>query len=221
MKRNMGILSRSAHFAILRRKLSTLLFAGVTAVCITTPALASFSGPYDPSLWTTTLTGNPPGGGWPVGVDASAAPDAITIVGGDSAVGTDCWDDNFANPRKGCAILFMIEAAASGAVSFAWSYESFDNSGTAYYDVFGYVIDGVPTQLTDSYGGIVQNGTASFNVAAGQSFGFWLDCGDCGYYEAMASVRDFQAPLPEPTTVTLFSLGLASLAAARRRRTVS
>jgi hypothetical protein len=185
------------------------------------PALAAFSGQYDSSGWTTTLTGTPPGGGWPAGVDTTAAPDAITIVGGDEVWpgGTDCWDDNLANPRKGCAVLYTISAPASGAVEFAWSYQSYDNSESAFYDVFGYVVDGVPTQLTDSDGAIVQNGTASFVVLAGQTFGFWLDCGDCGYGWADAAVRDFQGPaLPEPATLALFGLGLAGLGALVRKR---
>ena len=89
---------------------AALMAAALATTGAAAPALAAFSGQYDSSGWTTTLTGTPPGGGWPAGVDTTAAPDAITIVGGDEVWpgGTDCWDDNLANPRKGCAVLYTI-----------------------------------------------------------------------------------------------------------------
>lgn len=185
-------------------------------------ANADFSGAYAPSHWTTTLTGPagaPPGGGAPVDVDTTGAPSSITIIGGDSADPTTlCWDDNLAISRKGCSILYTTTAAGIGDVAFEWAYESFDNSGSAYYDIFGYFVEGLKTQLTDNFGRTVQSGSASFAVSAGQSFGFWLDCGDCYYYEAVATVRSFSAPIPEPGTAALLGLAIAGLGLWRRKQ---
>jgi len=185
------------------------------------PAIAGaggqgFSGPYDPTRWTTTLTGAQPGGGPPAGVDASGAPSTMTVVGGDGVLpgGTDCWDDTLANPRKGCAIFYTLTAVKAGTVRFDWVYESFDNSSSARYDIFGYIVNGAKTQLTADEGPVVQNGSISFAVLAGQTFGFWLDCGDCGYGNAQVTVRSFSAPVAEAAAVpVLGSVPLAALAA--------
>jgi hypothetical protein len=174
-----------------------------------------FAGPYSPARWMTALTGALPGGGLPAGVDASGAPSTVTVVGGDGVPpgGTDCWDDTLPSPRKGCAIFYTITASRAGTVRFDWAYESFDNSSSAKYDVFGYVVNGAKTQLTADEGPVVQSGSVSFTVLAGQTFGFWLDCGDCGYGNAQATVRGFSAPAAEPAPVpALGGPGLAALA---------
>ena len=44
------------------------------------PAPANFSGAYDVTNWTTTLTGSPPAGGGTM--DTSLAPSSIAIMGG-------------------------------------------------------------------------------------------------------------------------------------------
>lgn len=184
-------------------------------------AHAAFTSYYAPANWTTTLTGNPPGGGPPVGVDASGAPDAITIYGGDSLPpgSQACWNDDLSpNQRLGCAILFTIAAPANGVVSFNWAYETFDSP---YFDAFGFVLDGVITLLADPDGILVQNGAVSVNVLAGQTFGFWLDCGDCGYGGAWATIRGFSAPVPEPGTLALIALSLVAAGLGRRSERLS
>jgi hypothetical protein len=197
------------------KRLIAPVAAAALAVAFAATAVAAsssvhdFTGPYAPGHWTTTLTGTPAGGGVPVGVEASGAPSTITIVGGDGVPpgGTDCWDDTLPNPRKGCAIFYTFTARASGTVGFDWAYESFDNSTSATFDVFGYAIDGVTTQVTDDAGPIVQNGSVSFAVVTGQTFGFWLDCGDCGYGNAIVSVRSFTAPAPATAPIPALGIG--------------
>jgi hypothetical protein len=200
-----------------KRLIASFAAAVLTVAFAATPATASssaynFSGSYAPAHWTTTLTGTPAGGGVPAGVDASGAPSTITIRGGDGVPpgGTDCWDDNLSNPRKGCAIFYTFTASVSGTVGFDWDYESFDNSSSAIYDVFGYVVDGLTTQVTNDGGPIAQNGSVSFDVVAGQTFGFWVDCGDCGYGNAVVSIRGFTAPAPAAAAIP--ALGIAELA---------
>ena len=169
----------------------------------------------------------------PAAVDASGAPASLVIVGGDGVApgGTLCWDDTLPNPRKGCAITYSIPVAASGTVTFDWAYVSSDNSGSALYDIFGYAVDGVRTQFTNDGGATTQSGSATVAVSAGQTIGFWLDCGDCGYGNAVVSVTGFSAPAAranEAAAIPLLglpglsalagALGLLAMARLRRRR---
>ncbi|MBA6411607.1 IPTL-CTERM sorting domain-containing protein [Parahaliea sp. F7430] len=166
------------------------------------PSFAGFSGSYAPSNWSTTLTGTPPGGGG-AAVDTSGAPNQIVLIGGDD----DCDDD--------CELQYTTSVAATGTLSFNWSYSTTDVDGPEY-DVFIILHDGSREQLSDDAGPATQSGSKSLNVSAGDTFGFALNCEDCIEGAAEVTISAFNAPEPavatEATAVPTLPLwGLALL----------
>jgi len=180
------------------------------------PALADFSGYYAPGNWTTShLPDLQTDGG---SMDISSAPMSITLIGSNKAL--------FEVADPSVPIFFFSElgytitAAASGTVSFSWSYVSSDSDGPEF-DPAGYHINGSITQLSDNDGFATQpGGNVSFGVLAGQTFGFYLSSNDNHFGNATLTISNFMAPIPEPASVALMSLGLlgVAVAAARRRR---
>jgi hypothetical protein len=172
------------------------------------PVLADFIGPYSVANWTTTLTGTPPGGGSTI--NTSGAPASIQILGGNS--GCTVFP---------CAITFTIAAVASGIVNFHWDYESVDESGPIF-EAFGFLVNGVFTQLSDDGGLNVQSGNEAFAVSLGDVFGFRHDCVDCQFGPANTTISNFSAPVaaavPEPATLLLLGAGLVWLSALARAK---
>jgi hypothetical protein len=145
-------------------------------------AIVGFQGPYAPVNWTLTTNG---GNG---SVDTSGAPTSITLVGSDAGTG------NFTD--------FTTLAVGDGLFSFSWDYETSDLGGPGE-DPFGYLLEGNYTQLSDNGGALVQSGSASFSVLAGQTFGFRVVTSDGLWGPAQSTISSFEAPsaaIPEPGT---------------------
>jgi len=192
----------------------TIAAASVLAALVALPASAAFTGPYDVSNWTTTTEGPGPAGGSTI--DTSGAPGSIEILGGNARCAL-----------RPCRISFTIPADASGSVTFDWVYESLDIDTTfpAGFDLFGFLLNGVFTQLSDDIGAATQSDSGSFPVSAGDVFGFWLDCTDCIQGPANVTISNFSGPIdteqnqvPISATVGLLALGFGALGFARRRR---
>jgi hypothetical protein len=196
------------------------LVAMLAGAAFASPALAiDFTGPAAPANWTTsvlgTLTGASPNPG-----SAVFSPTQLVLAGGNATSpnpGADapaCAGGNygFLGP---CQIQTTI--GLGGIYSFTWNYLTSDASGPGG-DIFGVLINGVRTQLSDPGGAIAQSGTSSF--AASSSFGWFMNCTDCIGGNATATVSSFAfaQAIPEPSTYGLLLAGLAAVGAAARRR---
>jgi hypothetical protein len=105
---------------------------------------------------------------------------------------------------------------ASDSYTFNWTYSTTDIS--AETDLFGIVVDGVRTVLSDP-GGAYPTQTGSRTVTAANSFGFFVNCTDCVGGAATATISAFQvAAVPEPATMALFGLGVVAVGVARPKR---
>jgi hypothetical protein len=146
-------------------------------------SIVGFQGPYDPANWTLTTNG---GNG---SVDTSGAPASVILAGSNTGSFSQIFTD------------FTTLAVGDGLVSFSWNYETFDTGPN--WDPFGYLLDGVFTQLTDDSGAQTQSGSASFSVLAGQTFGFRVNSVDDTSGRAQSTISSFEAPsaaIPEPGT---------------------
>jgi hypothetical protein len=201
---------------------ATLSILGASA------ASAAFDGYYDLSHWTTTLTGGdnlppfiPTGGHNPsdpldVPVDTSGAPNSVKINGGDNGCGTF--------PLTNCRTLFSIVVQGNQQFTFHWDYNSQDLFATilgdASGDPFGLFVDSTFfPPLTSVLGGAMQSGDATIGVAAGHTFGFYVDCTECTLGPASVIISGFSVT-PEPGVLALFGIAFAGLGLARRRARV-
>jgi len=170
--------------------------AALALTLISGSASAAFIGAYDVSSWTQSLNGG--------SIDLAGAPDIVGLTSSNDGSGPDNTD-------------FTIAAAGTGLVSFDWAYTNGDGDGSTY-DPFGWLLNGVFTQLTADGQFGTQNGSTSFVVNSGDVFGFRIFSTDSGFGASTASVRGFSAPIPEPASLALLGIGLAGLGAMRRRK---
>lgn len=181
------------------------------------PAWADFMGAYEVSNWTTTTEDNS-GGILPVqpSVNILGAPSSIQLLSGDDTLASP--------PGPGNSFVeFTIAAASSGLVSFDWLYDiPLDVGGPGSdeepeFELFGYLLNGNFTQLTDSFGSTTQSGMISFNVNNGDIFGFRAFSVDSTFGHQTTTISNFSAPdaVPEPATIVLIGTGFLGLIAYR------
>ncbi|MBH8578421.1 PEP-CTERM sorting domain-containing protein [Nostocaceae cyanobacterium CENA369] len=167
--------------------------AGVTfyfAAAIAKPAEAAFVGAYEPSKWTLV---NIDTNGY---VNTSDAPAQIQLYGGDT-------NSNILGTTD-----YKITAVANGVVNFKWNYLTEETGDGAAYDPFSFVKNDISTDIFSSSLEAKGQGTYSTTVAAGDVFSFRVTTKDNRLGRASVTISDFNAPVPEPLTVSSSAIAL-------------
>jgi len=167
-----------------------------------------FAGIYSPGNWTFTSDqvlgdGN---------VDLASTPAVVTLTGSNSRDLTAYFGSVNSD--------FTTIAAATGPVSFDWSFFSHRVHSP---DGFGYLLNGIFTQLADQSS--LGSGSSQFNVLAGDVFGFRAYTLDNEVGAGTATISNFSAPFSDPTPVPgplpLLGAGAAFSCSRRLRRRTS
>ena len=169
-----------------RRFWSILAVAAIGLLSILTPqASAAFLFDFAPANTFQLVNTNADG-------SVIATTDQFLLTGGNTGSGDPGTTD------------FVATALSSGTVNFNWSYSSLDSPG---FDFAGYLLNGNFFFLADTDGesGVNPCATCSFQVNAGQSFGFRVGTADNQGEAGMLTVSAVTSAVPEPGTAsTLF-----------------
>jgi hypothetical protein len=189
----------------------TALIAGA-GLCAS--AHADFTGPTAPANWSIVNSGTLIGASPTLG-NAVFSPIQLVLSGSNTlADDLGCTGATYAvlGPCRTSATL-----ALGGNYSFNWSYFTADGAGPAG-DIFGVVVNGVFTPLSNPGGAVAQSGSASF--AASSSFGWFVNCTDCVGGAATATITNFAfaQAVPEPSSYALMLSGIGALGLLARRK---
>jgi PEP-CTERM motif-containing protein len=190
---------------------------GVLAMMASLPAAAAIVGfvsPFAPASFTTSFLGDVSPAGPTNNGSTVLTPTSITITGGDDPTGNpDLNQIRCIQGNLQCEIRVTHPTSNFSTFSFHWAYSSLDSSLGPQFDQFGLLIDGIKTDLSDPGGAANQAGDRTFSAA--NSFGWYINCGDCVGGPAIAVLSNFLA-VPEPGSLVLLGLGLAGLGGLRR-----
>lgn len=202
-----------------------------------------FSVEYDPTKWERTIDVNDADNSDPINSSAefsgTGVDTILTITGSDSVAAPQ-----FDSPRSGFSevnddqapidatdyladntIFTQImapELLGAGTVEFDWFYFTGNDPQN---DLFGWLLDGIFTPLSDATGSDKQLGSESLVLEKEQTFGFGMwSTGDDWFGNAIAEVSNFTftpsgdaTDVPEPSTIAFFALLCAFITFNRKR----
>jgi len=162
--------------------------------------ITDFTGIYDVSNWTAITNAG--------SISTAGAPFSISLTSADDGSNTQKDQD------------FFTTAAGDGIVRFDWAWTGTDFLPS--FDPFGYLLNDTFTSVTGfAYG----TGMTSFEVSAGDVFGFRQRSLDSLFGSATTVITNFEAPVgettavvPEPATFCLLGAGLVAGGLRRRWR---
>lgn len=160
---------------------------------------AAFINSYDVTKWTKTTNGG--------SINTAGAPNSVVLTSSNNGGGAKNQD-------------FAIAAAGDGIVSFNWNYATTDINSS--WDPFGWLLNGVFTKLTVNGSALTQSGTVSFNVLAGNVFGFRANSVDSAFGAGVTTISNFSAPnpVPVPAAIWLMGIPLMGLMGLKRKKAV-
>ena len=184
------------------KRLTAILLFCVTSSVASADVITDFTGYYNVANWTQVLDGG--------SINLAGAPFSILEISANDNSGLSNTD-------------FTIAAAADSSIQFSWNYTTTDVDGSSF-DPFGWLLNGVFTQLTVNSSFAAQSGTTSFLVAAGDVFGFRQRATDSALGSAFTTISNFSVTtesVPEPATLLLLSMSLFGLGFTARRARIS
>lgn len=149
------------------------------------------------------------GNGFSVSEELEGSQFGFSLFGNSSASGAPTWTRYTAiAPDLGGRPLH---------VTGHWSYVSQDMRG-AWADAFGYLLNGMKTELFDAAGPRSQAGEFSFYLSSGDQLSWYVDSVDGLGARATVGVTADLAPVPLPAASLLMLGAVVTLGAARHRR---
>lgn len=190
-----------------KKKLAAYAAAGAAVLGANSVADADWTGSYAHANWTFSNLGANGGS------VSNQTTTTLSLTSGDLGIGSGTG----VNDGMGGAgtSQYTITAAGTGLVTYDWTMTTGD---TGHWDYHGHVLNGVYTVLGDNGG--PANGSASFAVNLGDTFGLWVHTRDGAFGGLTANFSNFFAPeaIPEPTAAALLALGTVAGLGLRRRR---
>ena len=178
---------------------TSLTSVAVLLTLLAGPANAAFIGDYDLAKWIKAVNGNGL-------ITTNTAADSVTLVSANGGPGGPTARNQD----------FTVTAAASGLVKFDWAFSTADALPSR--DPFGWLLNGVFTQLTNNTGGRNQSAVYSFNVQAGDIFGFRAASTTSRNGAATTVITNFSGPTAVPLPATAWLMVAPMMALLRKRK---
>ena len=137
-----------------------------------------FEGELSPGNWIASIDGNG-------SIDISQSPLSIALLGADDI------GESSNPPEAGYRTDIVISSPVAWTASFDWNYSTDDFMSS--WDPFGYLINGNFYQLTIDSSDLLQSGSVTISLNAGDVFGFRQGSVDAAYGRASVQISGFVA----------------------------